>query len=128
MELLQQYGVRPEDIQIKVANALHRMWTRKEMTHILGPRLPYPLGGRLSCIDATDINQFANLGITKRGMEVTDVKGQTDVLLIGMADGDSYSRLYSRLSVFNPIHCRNKALVEGLPGGGQEAAGRRYGA
>jgi hypothetical protein len=37
---------------------------------------------------------------------VTDVKGQTDVLLIGMADGDSYSRL----SVFNPIHCRNKAL------------------
>ncbi len=186
MELLQECGVRPEDIQIKVANALHRMWTRKEMTHILGPRLPYTLGGRLSCIDATDISQFVNLGITKRGMEVmvhravghsvqdpknsafhkllnemgelveaelarrghppimkiegilttskpqkfaaidaglitpvremhldmlvselvTDVKGQTDVLLIGMADGDSYSRL----SVFNPIHCRNKAL------------------
>ena len=230
LELLQQCGVRPEDIQIKVANALHRMWTRKEMTHILGPRLPYTLGGRLSCIDATDISQFVNLGITKRGMEVmvhravvesdlfifmstpqgffqggwksilvgmsnwesiryhhrpwpfasghsvqdpknssfhkllnemgelvdaelarrghppimkiegilttskpqkfaaidaglitpvremhldmllselvTDVKGQTDVLLIGMADGDSYSRL----SVFNPIHCRNKAL------------------
>jgi len=230
MESLQQCGVRPEDIQIKVANALHRMWTRKEMTHILGPKLPYTLGGRLSCIDATDISQFVNLGITKRGMEVmvhravvesdlfifmstpqgffqggwksilvgmsnwesiryhhrpwpfasghsvqdpknssfhkllnemgelvdtelarrghppimkiegilttskpqkfaaidaglitpvremhldmllselvTDVKGQTDVLLIGMADGDSYSRL----SVFNPIHCRNKAL------------------
>jgi hypothetical protein len=230
MELLQQYGVRPEDVQIKVANALHRMWTRKEMTHILGPRLPYTLGGRLSCIDATDTDQFINLGITRRGMEVmvhravvesdlfifmstpqgffqggwksilvgmsnwesiryhhrpwpfasghsvqdpknssfhkllnemgelvdaelarrgrppimkiegilttskpqkfaaidaglitpvremhldmlisqmvTDVKGQTDVLLIGMPDGDSYSRL----SVFNPIHCRNKAL------------------
>ncbi len=70
MELLQQYGVRPEDIHIKVANALHRMWTRKEMTHILGPRLPYTLGGRLSCIDATDTNQFINLGITRRGMEV----------------------------------------------------------
>jgi nickel-dependent lactate racemase len=40
MELLQQYGVRPEDIQIRVANALHRMWTRKEMTHIMGPKLP----------------------------------------------------------------------------------------
>jgi lactate racemase len=230
MELLQQYGVRPEDIQIKVANALHRMWTRKEMTHILGPKLPYTLGGRLSCIDAADISQFVNLGITKRGMEVmvhrsvvesdlfifmstpqgffqggwksilvgmsnwesiryhhrpwpfasghsvqdpknssfhkllnemgalvdaelarrghppimkiegiltmkkpqkfaaidaglitpvremhidmllsqmvTDVKGQSDVLLLGMPDGDSYSRL----SVFNPIHCRNKAL------------------
>jgi len=37
---------------------------------------------------------------------VTDVEGQTDVLLLGMADGDGYSRL----SVFNPIHCRNKAL------------------
>jgi hypothetical protein len=37
---------------------------------------------------------------------VTDVKGQTDALLLGMADQDSYSRL----SVFNPIHCRNKAL------------------
>jgi lactate racemase len=230
MELLERYGVRPEDIQVKVANALHRMWTRKEMTHILGPRLPYTLGGRLSCIDATDASQFAHLGITRRGMEVvvhrsvvesdlfvfmstpqgffqggwksilvgmgswesiryhhrpwpfasghsvqdpknssfhkllnemgevvdaelarrghppimkiegilttgkpqkyaaidaglirpvremhldmliselvTDVQGQTDVLLIGMTDGDSYSRL----SVFNPIHCRNKAL------------------
>jgi hypothetical protein len=230
LELLQQYGVRPEDIQIKVANALHRMWTRKEMTHILGPKLPYTLGGRLACIDATDINQFVHLGMTKRGMEVmvhksvvesdlfifmsvpqgffqggwksilvgmgnwesiryhhrpwpfasgqsvhdpkkssfhkllnemgelvdaelarrghppilkiegvlttstpqkfaaidaglitpvremhldmllselvTDVEGQTDVLLMGMPDGDGYSRL----SVFNPIHCRNKAL------------------
>ena len=230
LDLLDQYGVRPEDIQIKVANALHRMWTRKEMTHILGPRLPYTLGGRLACIDATDPNQFVNLGMTRRGMEVmvhrsvvesdlfifmsvpggffqggwksilvgmsnwesiryhhrpwpfasghsvqdpknssfhkllnemgtlveaelarrghppvmkiegvlttstpqqfaaidaglitpvremhidmllsqlvTDVEGQTDVLLMGMADGDGYSRL----SVFNPIHCRNKAL------------------
>ena len=230
LDLLDQYGVRPEDIQIKVANALHRMWTRKEMTHILGPRLPYTLGGRLACIDATDPNQFVNLGMNRRGMEVmvhrsvvesdlfifmsvpggffqggwksilvgmsnwesiryhhrpwpfasghsvqdpknssfhkllnemgtlveaelarrghppvmkiegvlttstpqqfaaidaglitpvremhidmllsqlvTDVEGQTDVLLMGMADGDGYSRL----SVFNPIHCRNKAL------------------
>lgn len=230
MELLQQYGVRPEDIQVKVANALHRMWTRKEMVHILGPRLPYTLGGRLSCTDATDSSQYIHLGITRRGMEVavhravvesdlfifmstpqgffqggwksilvgmgnwqsiryhhrpwpfasghsvqdpknssfhkllnemgelidgelarrghppimkiegilttskpqkfaaidaglirpvremhldmliselvTDVEGQTDVLLMGMGDGDSYSRL----SVFNPIHCRNKAL------------------
>ena len=228
--LLEQYGVRPEDIQIKVANALHRMWTRKEMTHILGPKLPYTLGGRLACIDATDMSQFVPLGMTKRGMEVmvhrsvvesdlfifmstpqgffqggwksilvgmsnwesiryhhrpwpfasghsvqdpknssfhkllnemgalvdaelarrghppimkiegvltttkpqkfaaidaglitpvremhldtliselvTDVEGQTDVLLVGMGDGDGYSRL----SIFNPIHCRNKAL------------------
>jgi hypothetical protein len=36
---------------------------------------------------------------------VTDVEEQTDVLLIGMNDGDGYSRL----SIFNPIHCRNKA-------------------
>jgi lactate racemase len=230
LELLEQYGVRAENIQVKVANALHRMWTRKEMVHILGPRLPYTLGGRLSCIDATDKDQFVDLGMTRRGMEVmvhravvesdlfifmsvpqgffqggwksilvgmgnwesiryhhrpwpfasghsvhdpknssfhkllnemgavidaelarrghppimkiegvlttdkpqkfaaidaglitpvremhlemllselvTDVEGQTDVLLAGMGDGDSYSRL----SVFNPIHCRNKAL------------------
>src|SRR5260370_18113209 len=69
MELLQQYGVRPENIQIKVANALHRMWTRKEMTHILGPKLPYTLGGRLSCMDATDSDQYVHLGISLRGME-----------------------------------------------------------
>jgi hypothetical protein len=230
LDLLQKYGVNPEDIQIKVANALHRMWTRKEMTHILGPRLPYTLGGRLSCMDGTDSNQFVNLGVTRRGMEVfvhrsvfesdlfiylstpsgffqggwksimvgmanwesvryhhrpwpfasghsvqdprnssfhkllnemgllvdnelkrrsrppimkvegvlttsiprkyaaihaglitpvremhldllisqlvADVKGQTDVLLAGMTEFD----VYSRLSVFNPIHCRNKAL------------------
>jgi hypothetical protein len=230
IEQLQQQGVRPEDIRIIVANALHRRWTRKEMTHILGPRLPYTLGGRLSCTDVTDRDQYVNLGMTRRGMEVmvhravlesdlfiylstpfgffaggwksilvgmgnwesiryhhrpwpfasgksvqdpknssfhkllnemgalidaelerrghppilkiqgilstdtpqrfaaidaglitpvremhldlqisqmvTDVEGQTDVLLLGMPDGDGYSRL----SVFNPIHCRNKAL------------------
>ena len=70
LEQLEGYGVRPENIQIKVANALHRMWTRKEMVHILGPRLPYTLGGRLACIDATDTGQFVSLGMTKRGMEV----------------------------------------------------------
>ncbi|MBV8773188.1 MAG: DUF2088 domain-containing protein [Deltaproteobacteria bacterium] len=70
LQLLEDYGVRPENIQIKVANALHRMWTRKEMVHILGPRLPYTLGGRLSCIDATDKDQFIELGMTRRGMEV----------------------------------------------------------
>jgi hypothetical protein len=230
LDLLQQYGVKPEDIRIIVANALHRRWTRKEMTHILGPRLPYTLGGRLSCTDATDPDQYIHLGMTRRGMEVvvhrsvlesdlfiymstpsgffaggwksilvgmaswesirynhrpwpfasghsvqdpknsafhkllnemgalvdaelerrghppimkiegvlttdtpqkyaaidaglitpvremhldlsisqlvTDVEGQTDVLLLGMPDGDGYSRL----SVFNPIHCRNRAL------------------
>lgn len=230
LELLEQYGVRPEDVHIKVANALHRMWTRKEMTHILGPRLPYTLGGRLSCTDASTPGDYVGLGLTRRGMEVmvhravlesdlfiflstpqsffaggwksilvgmgswesiryhhrpwpfasghsvqdprnssfhkllnemgtlvdaelahrgrppifkiegilttetpqkfaaidaglitpvrelhlellvsqlvTDVEGQTDVLLVGMPDGDGYSRL----SVFNPIHCRNRAL------------------
>ena len=230
MELLEHYGVRPENIHVRVANALHRMWTRKEMTHILGPKLPYTLGGRLSCMDATDSNQYVHLGMTKRGMEVvvhrsvvesdlfifmstpqgffqggwksilvgmgnwesiryhhrpwpfasghsvqdpknssfhkllnemgalvdselarrghppimkiegvlttskpqkfaaidaglitpvremhldmliselvTDVEGQSEVLLMGITDGDGYSRL----SVFNPIHCRNKAL------------------
>jgi hypothetical protein len=230
MELLQQQGVRPEDIHVKVANALHRMWTRKELTQILGPRLPYTLGGRLSCTDAADPGQYVALGMTRRGLEVMvhravlesdlfiflsaptsffaggwksilvgmgswesiryhhrpwpfasghsvqdprnssfnkllnemgalidaelerrgrppvlkvegvlttgtpqrfaaidagritpvremhldlmiaqlviDVEGQTDVLLVGMPDGDGYSRL----SVFNPIHCRNRAL------------------
>ena len=230
LERLEACGVKPEDIRVTVANALHRKWTRKELTHILGPRLPYTLGGRLSCLDSTDPEQFVQLGMTRRGMEVMvhrsvlesdlfiflsapggffqggwksvlvgmscwesiryhhrpwpfaaghsvhdprksafhkllnemgqlvdaelsrrgrppimkvegvlttgrpqrfaaidaglivpvremhldmmisqhvmDVKGQTDVLLLGMADGDSYSRL----SVFNPIHCRNKAL------------------
>jgi len=67
---LQQLDVRPEDILVKVANALHRMWTRKELTHILGPRLPYTLGGRLSCPDASDASQDIELGMTQRGMEV----------------------------------------------------------
>lgn len=230
LELLPQYGVRPEDIHVKVANALHRMWTRKELTHILGDRLPYTLGVRLSCTDASNPRDYVDLGLTRRGMEVVvhrtvleadlfiflsaptsffaggwksilvgmgswesiryhhrpwpfasghsvqdprnssfhkllnemgtlvddelarrarppvlkvegvlttdtpqklaaidagritpvremhldllisqlvvDVEGQTDVLLLGMPDGDGYSRL----SVFNPIHCRNRAL------------------
>jgi hypothetical protein len=47
---------------------------------------------------------------------VVDVEGQSDVLLVGMPDGDGYSRL----SVFNPIHCRNRAL-SGLFGAYHEA-------
>ena len=62
---------------------------------------------RFAAIDAGLITPVREMHIDMLLSQlVTDVEGQTDVLLMGMGDGDGYSRL----SVFNPIHCRNKAL------------------
>jgi hypothetical protein len=62
---------------------------------------------KFAAIDAGLITPVREMHIDMLLSElVTDVEGQTDVLLMGMGDGDGYSRL----SVFNPIHCRNKAL------------------
>jgi hypothetical protein len=62
---------------------------------------------RFAAIDAGRITPVREMHLDLMVSQlVIDVEGQTDVLLVGMPDGDGYSRL----SVFNPIHCRNRAL------------------
>jgi len=70
MDELQKLGVEPKNVQFIVANALHRKWTKKELTHTLGERLPYTLGGRLVCIDSSKKEDFEYLSMTDRGLEV----------------------------------------------------------
>lgn len=71
LETLEARGVRPRDVRLLCANALHRRWTRGEMAAFLGPAIPlvWP-PQRLFCHDAEDPQGLVHLGETERGMEV----------------------------------------------------------
>ncbi|MCA1831963.1 MAG: lactate racemase domain-containing protein [Actinobacteria bacterium] len=63
-------GVKPENVRLIVANALHRKWTRTELATALGPMLSLLPPQRLYCHDACDPDQLVYLGETERGFEV----------------------------------------------------------
>ena len=51
------------------------MWKRKEMTHILEPRLAlHPWGAGCSCIDAMDPDQYASLGMLNETGALVDAE------------------------------------------------------
>jgi hypothetical protein len=71
LEELGKLGVRPENVTVLVAIALHRKWTESELSHTLGQELVYRLGyRRLRHHDAEDPADQMHLGETERGMEV----------------------------------------------------------
>ncbi len=70
LERLHAAGVRPENVRLIVANALHRKWTRTELATALGPVLSLLPPQRLACHDACDPEQLVFLGETDRGFEV----------------------------------------------------------
>ena len=71
VEELVRLGVRPENITVIVAVALHRKWPPMELARVLGEDLVLKLGyRRLVCHDAEDPEQLVHLGETERGMEV----------------------------------------------------------
>jgi len=70
LEQLSLAGVRPEDVRLLVANALHRKWTRTELASALGPVLSLLPPQRLMNHDACDPEQLVYLGETERGFEV----------------------------------------------------------
>jgi len=70
-EELEAAGVPRSRTRLVCANALHRKWTARELTTILGPKLPYVLSpGHLFCHDAEDAEATIHLGETERGFEV----------------------------------------------------------
>jgi len=76
MEVLRSAGVREEDIQVRVANALHRKSTREELARVgLGDALVRRLGDRLACHDAEDPENLVYLGRTPNGYEVEVHRG-----------------------------------------------------
>lgn len=71
LEELERSGVTRDRVRLLCANALHRQWTRGELSRILGPKLPLAFGpARLTCHDAEDKDRIVFLGETARGMEV----------------------------------------------------------
>ena len=70
LDELHRAGVRPENIRLIVANALHRKWTRTELATALGPILSLLPPQRLYNHDACDPEQLVYLGETERGFEV----------------------------------------------------------
>jgi lactate racemase-like protein len=70
LEQLHEAGVRPENVRLLVANALHRKWTRTELSSALGPILSLLPPQRLTNHDACDPASLAFLGETARGFEV----------------------------------------------------------
>lgn len=78
LEQLSAAGVKPENVQLLVANALHRKWTRTELATVLGPILSLLPPQRLVCHDACDPEQLVFLGETDRGFEVEVSRAITD--------------------------------------------------
>ena len=78
LEQLHLAGVRPENVRLLVANALHRKWTRMELGGALGPVLSLLPPQRLSNHDACDLEQLVYLGETERGFEVELNKAVVD--------------------------------------------------
>ena len=71
LEELERAGVERHRVRLLCANALHRQWTRSELTRILGAKLVRAFGtSRLRCHDAEDPEGLVLLGETARGMEV----------------------------------------------------------
>ncbi|MBW2637134.1 MAG: DUF2088 domain-containing protein, partial [Deltaproteobacteria bacterium] len=68
---LDKIGIKKDRIQLICANGLHRKWTMKELSIVLGKKVVAEMGpDRISCHDATDDERLISLGETKEGHEV----------------------------------------------------------
>jgi hypothetical protein len=61
---LAEAGVPASQVRLVCANALHRMCRPAELARLLDDRLVEEFGPRLSCHDAEDPDQIADLGVT----------------------------------------------------------------
>jgi nickel-dependent lactate racemase len=78
IEELEKGGVKKSNITLLCANALHRKFTRRELTKIIGADLAKEFGYRLMCHDAEDFENLTSVGITESGYEVEINKLVTD--------------------------------------------------
>jgi hypothetical protein len=64
-------GIKKDRIKLICANGLHRKWTLRELTTVIGKRVPKMIGPeRISCHDATKESELIHLGSTESGMDV----------------------------------------------------------
>ena len=78
IEELEKGGVKRSNITLICANALHRKFTRRELTKIIGEDLVKEFGYRLICHDAEDFENLTYIGTTQSGYEVEINKLVTD--------------------------------------------------
>ena len=110
LELLEDYGVRRENVQLRCAVALHRKMRRHEMEHMLGAKLMEEFWPeRLRNFDAEDPDDIVSLHErlmdTLRGLErpggMASAFFEGDARVGDIAWVTGY-RLKSSLSAFNP--------------------------
>lgn len=70
LDELEEAGVPEENVTLVCANALHRKWTREELSRVLGEDLVARFGDRLQCHDAEDPDNIVHLGTTESGYPV----------------------------------------------------------
>jgi hypothetical protein len=71
LEELEKLNVAPSDVRLICANALHRKFTNRELSTILGDKIALRFGpSRLFCHDAEDRENQVFLGETQRGLEI----------------------------------------------------------
>lgn len=75
---LERAGVKRSNITLLCANGLHRKFTRRELSQIIGTKLVNEFGYHLLCHDAEDKDNLSNLGITDSGYDVEINKLVTD--------------------------------------------------
>ena len=87
LELLEDYGVRREDVQLRCAVALHRKMRRHEMEHMLGEKLMEEFWPeRLRNFDAEDPEDIVSLGETDHGEPVQTSRAVTGCDLVIYVD------------------------------------------
>ena len=70
LEELASAGVPEEQVTLVCANALHRKWTREELSAGLGEEIVNRFGERIFCHDAEDADNLVHLGNTPEGYDV----------------------------------------------------------
>ena len=78
LEELDTAGVKKGNVDLVCANALHRKFTRMELSQILGKSLVEEFRYRLYCHDAEDSDNLAYLGRTESGYDVEVNRSVTD--------------------------------------------------
>jgi hypothetical protein len=87
LELLEDYGVRRESVQLRCAVALHRKMRRHEMEYMLGEKLMEEFWPeRLRNFDAEDTDDIVSLGETDHGEPVQTSRTVTECDLVIYVD------------------------------------------
>jgi len=71
LKRLERIGISKDQIRLICANGLHRKWTLKELSTVLGKKVIQKLGSdRIKCHDATKAEELVDLGSDASGREI----------------------------------------------------------